>query len=85
MTLTDSDVRTIIHELLDSKSVPTHDRTRYVRENRNSVAFLRALPALVDRYLKIVDPPRTCQVEHDHWEGPMICGNTLPCSRHGGR
>jgi len=31
-----------------------------------------------------VDPPRTCQVEHDHWEGPMICGNELPCARHGG-
>lgn len=28
---------------------------------------------------------RTCQVEHSHWEGPMICGNSLPCPRHGGR
>lgn len=27
----------------------------------------------------------TCQVEHSHWEGPMICGNRLPCAKHGGR
>ena len=25
------------------------------------------------------------QVEHDHWEGKLICGNTLPCVHHGGR
>jgi hypothetical protein len=28
--------------------------------------------------------PRKCQVEHDHWEGKMICGNPLPCRTHGG-
>src|SRR5678816_966379 len=28
---------------------------------------------------------RVCQVEHAHWEGPMICGNPLPCRTHGGR
>ena len=27
------------------------------------------------------EQPR-CQVLHDHWEGPMICGNPLPCPRH---
>jgi hypothetical protein len=26
-----------------------------------------------------------CMVEHDHWEGPMICGNYLPCLTHGSR
>ena len=26
----------------------------------------------------------TCQVEHDHWEGKMVCGNPLPCRTHGG-
>lgn len=26
-----------------------------------------------------------CQVEHAHWGGPMICGNTMPCPKHGGR
>lgn len=44
--------------------------------------------ALLDHagvHASVVDPPRTCQVEHPHWEGPMICGNTLPCPRHGGR
>lgn len=29
--------------------------------------------------------PFVCHVEHDHWEGPMICGNTLPCPTHGDR
>ena len=37
------------------------------------------------RYLRIVDPPQFCQVEHDHWEGKMSCGNPMPCSKHGGR
>lgn len=32
-----------------------------------------------------VAAPTVCQVEHSHWEGPMICGNPLPCPRHGGR
>jgi len=36
-------------------------------------------------HLAIIDPPGTCQVEHDHWEGKMICGNPLPCRTHGGR
>jgi Carboxypeptidase regulatory-like domain len=26
---------------------------------------------------------QTCQVEHDHWEGKMACGQLLPCPRHG--
>ena len=85
MTLTDQEVLGMINELLDSKGVPTHNRGRYVREHRDSITFLRVLTPLIDRYLVIVDPPRACQVEHDHWEGKMICGNTLPCSRHGGR
>lgn len=25
----------------------------------------------------------TCQVLHDHWEGPVVCGNPLPCKTHG--
>lgn len=23
-----------------------------------------------------------CQVEHDNWDGRMICGNPMPCPRH---
>jgi hypothetical protein len=26
--------------------------------------------------------PTICQVEHPHWDGPMICGNNLPCKKH---
>lgn len=84
MTLTDQQVIDIVNALLDHAGVHDSDRVRYVRE-RKSVTSLRALAPLVDRYLAVVDPPRTCQVEHPHWEGPMICGNTLPCPRHGGR
>lgn len=29
--------------------------------------------------------PAMCQVEHDNWDGPMICGNEMPCRTHGGR
>lgn len=84
MTLSDPEVRSMVDALLDSHGVPASDRARYVRGNREYVAFLRILAPLVDRYLAIVDPPRTCQVEHDHWEGKMICGNPLPCRTHGG-
>lgn len=31
------------------------------------------------------ESPRRCLVEHAHWDGPMICGNPLPCPHHGGR
>lgn len=84
MTLSDQEVIDILHALLDRDGVHGSDRLRYVRE-RKSVASIRKLAPLVERYLAVVDPPRTCQVEHDHWEGPMICGHTLPCPRHGGR
>lgn len=84
MTLSDHEVRAMIDELLDNHGIPAPDRERYVREHRGDVAFLRALAPVVDRYLAIVDPPRTCQITHDHWEGPMICGNPLPCRTHGG-
>lgn len=85
MTLSDQEVLDMINKLLDSQGVPTHGRSSYLRDHRASVAALRALAPIINRYLTIVDPPRTCQVEHAHWEGPMVCGNTLPCSRHGGR
>ncbi|HSX22371.1 MAG TPA: hypothetical protein VLE97_06300 [Gaiellaceae bacterium] len=84
MTLSDNEVLQMIGTLLDQHGVPASSRGQYVRENRSSVGFLRALTPLVDRFLAIVDPPRTCQVEHDHWEGKMICGNPLPCRTHGG-
>jgi hypothetical protein len=83
MTLSDPQVIAIVNELLAREGVHGADRMRYVRE-RKSVASLPALAPLVDRYLAIVDPPRTCQVEHGHWEGKMICGNPLPCRTHGG-
>jgi hypothetical protein len=84
MTLTDREVLNMIDTLLDNNGVPSRDHGRYVREHRKSVAFLKALTPLVDRYLAIIDPPRLCQIEHDHWEGKMICGNPLPCRTHGG-
>jgi hypothetical protein len=47
-------------------------------------AGLQEMRPLIERYLKIVDPPRMCQVTHGHWEGSMICGNLMPCPKHGG-
>jgi hypothetical protein len=83
-TFTDQQVRDIVNTQLDSARVAPGDRIRYLREHRTSTPTLRALAPVIDRYLEIVDPPRTCQVEHAHWEGPMICGNPLPCRTHGG-
>ena len=85
MNLTDQQVLDIVDTLLVHDSVPPGDRVRRVRQRSSGIAGLRALGPLFDRYLAIVDPPRTCQVEHDHWEGKLICGNPLPCARHGGR
>ena len=81
MTLTDQEVIAIVEQVLDREHVRPDDRIRRLRESATS---LPALKPIVDRYLALKDPPRTCQVEHDHWEGKMICGNTLPCRTHGG-
>ena len=83
MTLSDQQVRDIINALLDHEQVNINMRVQMLRDRRG-IASLRALGPIVDRYLAIVDPPRTCTVTHDHWEGPMNCGNPLPCPRHGG-
>ena len=82
MTLTDQQVIDIVNEVLAREHVRPDDRVRRLRESATS---LPALKPLIERYLAIVDPPRSCQVEHDHWEGKMICGNPLPCRTHGGR
>jgi hypothetical protein len=86
MTLTDQQVLDIVNTTLDREGVGLDRGTRvgYLLTHRD-VPPLRALGLLIDRYLEIENPLRMCQVMHDHWEGPMICGNTLPCSRHGGR
>ena len=84
MTLYDQQVLDIIDGLLDHEQVNVNTRVSYLRERRG-VTSVRALGPIVDRYLAIKDPPQLCQVEHDHWEGKMICGNTLPCRTHGGR
>ena len=85
MTLTDQEVLKMVNGLLDAQGAPTNDRPRYLRDHKHDSATLRALTPIINRYLAIVDPPRTCQAEHDHWEGKMICGNQLPCRTHGGR
>jgi hypothetical protein len=86
MTLTDQQVLDIVNASLDREGVSLDRGARvgYLLAHRD-IPSLRALGPLVDRYLEIVNPPRLCQVTHDHWEGPMICGNKLPCPRHGGR
>ena len=84
MTLSDQQVLDIVNALLAHEGI-REDRGRRLREGRAGAASLSAFRPVVDRYLAMIDPPRTCQVEHDHWEGPMICGNPLPCARHGGR
>lgn len=84
MTITDQQVLDIIDALCEQANISRPWRVLKLRERNAGPASLGALAPLVDRYLAIVDPPRTCQVEHDHWEGKMICGNTLPCPRHGG-
>ena len=85
MTITDHDVIDIIDALLRRDSIRPSTHIQQLRDRSAGAASLPALKNLVDRYLAIKDPPRMCQVEHDHWEGKMICGNKLPCSRHGGR
>jgi hypothetical protein len=85
MTLTDQQVRDIIDELCTQANIRREWRVLKLRERSAGPASLSSLAPIVERYLAIVDPPQTCQVEHDHWEGKMICGNTLPCRTHGGR
>lgn len=85
MTINDQQVLDIINALLAKEGVRSHDRVSHLHSHRTSSAELRALGPLVERYLEIMDPPATCQALHDHWEGPMICGNRLPCPTHGGR
>jgi len=84
MTLTDQQVIDIINDLLDRDG---QDRGTHVQQliARRGIAALRSLGPLVDRYLAIMNPPQLCQIEHDHWEGKMICGNPLPCRTHGDR
>lgn len=82
MRLTDQQVIDMVETQLDRAGV-SGDRVRYLRDNRRSDA-LRAFEPLIARYLEIKDPPAACQVTHDHWEGPMICGSPLPCRTHGG-
>lgn len=86
MTLTDKQVLDIVNTSLDREGVNPNRaaRVEYLRAHGHMPA-LRALGPLVDRYLEIENPPQLCQVTHDHWEGPMICGNPMPCPRHGGR
>lgn len=85
LTLSDDEVREIVDGTLDCLGVHGQQRQQYVREYRASNAALRALGPIADRYLTLGEPPRYCQVEHEHWEGNMICGNQLPCARHGNR
>lgn len=84
MTLSDQQVRDIIEALCAQVNIRREWIPLKLRARAAGAASLPALAALADRYLAIVDPPRLCQVEHDHWEGKMICGNTLPCRTHGG-
>lgn len=84
MTLTDQQVLDIVNAALDREGVDQRSRVGYLLMHRDA-SPVRALGPLVERYLEIEDPPRLCQVTHDHWEGPMICGNRMPCPRHGGR
>ena len=86
MTLTDKQVLDIVSTSLDREGVSLDraSRVAYLRMHRH-MSWVRALGPLVDRYLEIESPPQICQVTHDHWEGPMICGNPVPCPRHGGR
>jgi hypothetical protein len=84
MTLTDTQLLDIINELLDKEGIPPIERPQRLRLGRGGAASLPALAPLVERYLTITSGSRTCMVEHDHWEGKMICGNALPCPRHGG-
>jgi len=85
MTITDQEVLDIIDALCEQAHIRREWRALRLRERSAGPASLPSLAKLVDRYLTIVDPPRTCQIEHDHWEGKKICGNTLPCRTHGGR
>ncbi len=84
MTLSDQQVRDIIEALCAQANIRREWIPLKLRERAAGAASLPALAPLAERYLVIADPPRLCQVEHDHWEGKMICGNPLPCRTHGG-
>jgi hypothetical protein len=84
MTLTDTQVLDIINGLLDKEGIRPIERHQRLRVSRGGAASLPALAPIVERYLTITSGPRMCMVEHEHWEGKRICGNTLPCPRHGG-
>lgn len=83
MTLTDAQVLDIIDGLLDKENIHAVERYQYLRTGRGGAASLPALAPVVKHYLTIRSTQGSCQVEHAHWEGPMICGNALPCPRHG--
>lgn len=82
MTFNDAQILDAVNSYLNQARVSPGERVRWLRTHHHTPA-LRGMQPLVDRYLQITDPPRSCQVTHDHWEGPMICGNMLPCPRHG--
>lgn len=82
MHLTDQQILNIVNDLLDREHVSPSDRVRWLHAHSHN-STLRAMQPLIEGYLKIMDPPRMCQIEHNHWEGKMICGNSLPCPRHG--
>ena len=84
-TLTDQQVIDIIAALLDHEGFRPADAVQNLRTRRGWVASQPALRPLIEHYLTLTDSPRTCQIEHDHWEGRMICGQPLPCPRHGPR
>jgi hypothetical protein len=79
MTLTDQEVIDTINDVLARKNAQPSDGLRYLRANASSWPAHELKP-LIDRYLRIVDPPQFCQVEHK-----MSCGNPMPSSKHGGR
>jgi hypothetical protein len=83
MNLTDQHVLDIVNGLLDRENVSAPTRVHWLHAHRHN-AGLQEMRPLIERYLKIVDPPRMCQVTHGHWEGSMICGNLMPCPKHGG-
>lgn len=85
MTLTDHEVVDIVEALMRRDNIrPSALAVLKLREGSAGAASMPTLSALADRYLAIKERAQTCQVEHDHWEGKMICGNPLPCRTHGG-
>jgi len=64
---------------LDERAVAAAELGVHVSQvhvSRGEVSLSRRAKAMFEQHI--------CMAEFNHIEGPVICGNPLPCSTHGG-